>query len=174
VPNPAALARSLPDPKAQVFFADLARRAATIVGPSSSIPFRPSGKVLLAGPLPSFISIGRAAYPDAESFLFSGGFSGADASMEELLEFAKAVRGCDAAIVCVGTGAGLQFAETARSEGKPVAIISVLSPIHIKGASWAKAAVAVYHYAPACLKAGFAVLKGELKARGRLPLSVMR
>jgi len=174
VPKPAALARSLPDPKAQVFFADLARRAATLVGPQASMPFRPSGKVLLAGPLPSFISIGEAAYPGSEGFIFSGGFGGADASVEELLEFARVVRRCDAVIICVGSRAGMQFAETARSEGKPVAIISVLSPIHIKGAIWAKDAVAVYHYAPICLKAGFAVLKGELKARGRIPLSTMK
>ena len=58
--------------------------------------------------------------------------------------------------------------------GKPVAIVSVLSPIWIRKATWASAAVAVYHYAPVCIKAGFAVLTGELKARGRIPLSVMR
>jgi hypothetical protein len=174
VPDPGRSASSLPDPKAQAFFEGLARRAATLIGPSRSIPFRPSGSILIAGPLPSFISIGRAAYPDSRGFLFSGGFGGAEASVDELLEFRRAVGECDAVIVCVGTRAGRQFAEVARSEGKPVAIVSVLSPIWVRKEEWAAAIVAVYHYAPSCLKAGFAVLKGELVARGRLPLSVMR
>ena len=174
VPEPRQAALSLPDPKAQAFFADLARRAATLVGPSRSIPFRPTGKVLLAAPLSSFILLGRTAYPDSEGFLYSGGFGGGDASTDELLEFSRAVSGCDAVIVCVGTRAGRQFAQTARSQGKPVALVSVLSPIRISSTEWAAAAVAVYHYAPSCLKAGFAVLTGQLKARGRMPLSAMR
>ena len=174
VPNLAALPKSLPDPKAQIFFADLARRAATIVGPSKAIPFRPAGKILIAGPIQSFISIGKVAYPNSEGFLFSGGFGGVASSIEDLKTFAMTVRDYDAVILCVGNRAGMQFAEIARSEGKPLAIISVLSPIWVKGASWADAVVAVYHYAPMCLKVGFAVLKGELRAAGRLPLSVMR
>ncbi|MCX7026178.1 MAG: FAD-dependent oxidoreductase [Spirochaetes bacterium] len=174
VPDPAALTVSLPDSKAQIFFADLAKRACSLVGPSRTIPFHPTGRFLIAGPIPSFVSIGKAAYPNSEGFLFSGGFSGADASMEELLEFARIVRSYDAVIICVGNRTGMEFAETARSEGKPVAIVSVLSPIWVKSAAWASAVVAVYHYAPICLKAGFAVLTGKLKAKGRVPLSVMR
>jgi hypothetical protein len=53
-----------------------------------------------------------------------------------------------------------------------VAIVSVLSPAHAAGAdAWAAASVAVYHYAPACLKAGLDALAGAIPARGRVPLS---
>lgn len=172
VPDQASLAKVLPAPGAQAFFSDLARRAATLVFPRASLPFRPSGKVLLAGPLQSFVTRGRLVYPGAEGFVFSGGFGAKDASDEELEEFGRLLEGCEAAVVCVGNRAGMEFAEAARAKGKKVAIVSVLSPAKARTASWAEAVVAVYHYAPICLDAGFSVLSGRLKARGKLPLSL--
>ncbi|HWP68805.1 MAG TPA: glycoside hydrolase family 3 N-terminal domain-containing protein, partial [Rectinemataceae bacterium] len=54
VPEAEAVALSLPDPKATVFFKDLARRSVSIVGLSGKLPFLPKGKVMIAGPFDTF------------------------------------------------------------------------------------------------------------------------
>ena len=171
VPNPPAVAAALPDPAAQVFFAGLARRSVSPLGPKGKLPFRPHGKVLIAGPFDTFLSLGRKTYPNAASFQFS--YRPEDhADPAELGAFRASLQGCSGTIVCVANAAGLEFAAAARDAGVPVAIVSVLSPAHAAGAdSWAAASVAVYHYAPACLKAGLDALAGAIPARGRVPLS---
>ena len=187
LPNPATVASRLPDPDAQAFFRDLARRSVSIVGNGAAIPF-PSkagtrlggdalagSRILLAGPFDSFLSIGRSKYPGASTFQFSYRPE-TSASEVELEAFRAVLTGRDAAIVCVANRAGLEFAIAAHDAGLDVAIISVLSPIHVRHSSWANAIVAVYHYAPECLEAGFDALLGKIHAGGRLPLStkVMR
>ncbi|HWR12866.1 MAG TPA: glycoside hydrolase family 3 protein, partial [Rectinemataceae bacterium] len=169
VPDSRAVARLLPDPEAQVFFRDLARRSVSLVG-RGELPFLPKGKVMIAGPFDTFVSIGRRKYDNSTSYHFSYRPENS-ASQAELDDFKTALAGCEAAIVCVANKAGLQFANAAHDAGLNVAIVSVLSPINAKHSSWARAIVAVYHYAPVCLEAGFEALLGEIPAAGRVPLS---
>jgi len=170
VPDAAAVARLLPDPEAQAFFRDLARRSVSLVGAGGSLPFLPKGKVMIAGPFGTFVSIGRAKYPNSASFQFSYRPENS-ASREELDNFKASLAGCDAAIVCVANRAGLQFATIAHDAGLKVAIVSVLSPVHAGHSSWASAIVAVYHYASICLEAGFDALLGKIPASGHVPLA---
>ncbi len=169
VPEPEKIARSLPDPEAAVFFRDLARRSVSVVGPGGRLPFRPKGRVMIAGPFDNFIRLGREKYPGAATYQFSYRPE-KTASKSELEEFRGALSGCGAAIVCVANQAGLQCANLARDEGLDVAIVSVLSPVHAARSSWASAVVAVYHYASICLEAGFDALMGKVPAPGRVPL----
>ena len=173
VPDAAAVGRLLPDPEAQAFFRDLARRSVSLVGAGGSLPFLPKGRVMIAGPFDTFVSIGRAKYPNSASFQFSYRPENS-ASREELDNFKASLAGCDAAIVCVANRAGLQFATIAHDAGLKVAIVSVLSPIHAGHSSWASAIVAVYHYAPICLEAGFDALLGKIPAAGHVPLAAKR
>ena len=170
IPDPAEAERLLPDAEAQVFFKDLARRSASIIGRNAELPFAPKGAVLIAAPFDEFIALGRERYPNARGFSFSYRPE-RSAKPEELEAFKKALSGCAGAIVCVANRAGMQFATTAHELGVEVAIVSVLSPIHAAHSPWSKAAVAVYHYAPVCLEAGLDVLAGRLKASGRVPLA---
>lgn len=167
VPDPAAAAHLLPDPEAQAFFKDLARRSVSRVG--GKLPFAPRGKVIIAGPFDEFIKLGAAAYPGASSYRFSYRPENA-ASKSELEDFRKALSGCAAAVVCVANRAGMQLASVAHDAGLEVAIVSALSPIHAAHSSWAKAIIAVYHYAPICLEAGFDALRGEIPASRSVPL----
>ena len=187
LPDPAIVSSRLPDPDAQAFFRDLARRSVSVVGNGAAIPFpsktgtrlggeaQPGSRILLAGPFDSFLSIGRRKYPGASTFQFSYQPE-TSASKAELEAFRAALTGNGSAIICVANRAGLQFAATAHDAGLDVAIISVLSPIHVRHSSWAEAIVAVYHYAPECLEAGFDALLGKIHAGGHVPLStkVMR
>ncbi|HWP68975.1 MAG TPA: hypothetical protein VN437_06685, partial [Rectinemataceae bacterium] len=116
-----------------------------------------------------FLRLGREKYPGSSTYQFSYRPE-KTASKTELDEFRKELSGCGAAIVCVANQAGLQFANAAHDAGLDVAIVSVLSPIHAAHSSWASAIVAVYHYAPVCLEAGFDALLGRISPRGRVPL----
>jgi len=169
LPDPATIESRLPSPRAQAFFADLALRSATRVKGSAKA-FAPSGSILIAAPFGDFLSLGAERYPRSRPFRYSGGLA-ASANSAELADFSRALEGAAGAIVCVGSGSGLQFAEAARRSGKPFAVISVLSPAIVRHIEGAEAIIAVYHYAPACLDAGFQVLAGAIPARGRLPLS---
>lgn len=170
IPDPAEVERLLPDAEGQVFFADLARRSASIIGRQAELPFAPQGLVLIAAPFGEFIALGKERYPTARGFTFSFRPEH-EAKPEELEAFKKALSGCAGAIVCVANRAGMQFATLAHERGVDVAIVSVLSPIHAAHSPWSKAAIAVYHYAPACLEAGLDVLAGSLKPSGRVPLA---
>jgi beta-N-acetylhexosaminidase len=170
IPDPARAEKALPDPEAQAFFADLARRSASVIGRRAELPFAPQGPVLIAAPFPEFISLGRERYPDSRGFSFSYRPE-RSAKPEELEAFKKALSGCAGAIVCVANRAGMQFATAAHEQGLQVAIVSVLSPVHAAHSPWSKAAIAVYHYASICLEAGLDVLAGRLKPRGRVPLA---
>ena len=169
VPDATAVARLLPDPDAQAFFRDLARRSVSLVGTGGVLPFLPKGKVVIAGPFDTFISIGRGKYPNSTSYHFSYRPENS-ASSAELESFRASLAGCEAAIVCVANRAGLQFATVAHDAGLKVAIVSVLSPVYAAHSSWASAIVAVYHYAPVCLEAGFDALLGKIPAAGHVPL----
>ncbi|MCE5257085.1 MAG: glycoside hydrolase family 3 protein [Spirochaetaceae bacterium] len=171
LPQPSSVEGLLPDPEATKFFNDLARRSASVIGSRKNLPFRPKGKVMIAGPFDTFISRGCKAYPNSISFNFSF-HPDAEAKPSELKLFKASLTGCKAAIICVANPAGLQFAEAAYKEGLDVAIVSVLSPAHVKSASWSKATVAVYHYAAICLQAGLDVLHGDLRGQGRVPISM--
>ncbi len=151
-------------------FQGLARRSVSLVGVGGSLPFLPKGKVMVAGPFDTFISIGKGKYPNSTSFQFSYRPENS-ASRDELDNFKASLAGCEAAIVCVANRAGLQFATIAHDAGLKVAIVSVLSPVHAGHSSWASAIVAVYHYAPVCIEAGFDALLGRILAAGHVPLA---
>jgi beta-N-acetylhexosaminidase len=172
VPDPGDVKRLLPDPGARVFFAELAQRSASVIGTKENLPFKAKGKgsLLIAGPFDSFIAIGKKHYPGAKSFKFSYRPE-TSATFKELEAFNARLEEASAVIVCVANRAGLQFANLAHSRGIPVAIISVLSPIHVRHSTWAEAVVAVYHYADICLEAGFKILTGSIRSTSKVPLA---
>ncbi|MGO8692971.1 MAG: glycoside hydrolase family 3 protein [Rectinemataceae bacterium] len=172
IPDLATLSSRVPAPGAAEYFRREAFRSATEVIPSH-LPFRPSGRVLVAAPFGEFIADGLAAYPGASTFGFSF-YPSAAARPGELAAFEKAAARCDALVICVANDAGMDFAQRAHREGKMVGIVSVQSPSPLSRAAWADAAVAVYGFSPESLQAGIAALSGAEKPEGRLPILLDR
>lgn len=170
VPDVSDLGARLPDREGQAFFADLARRSASLIPGMEAMPFMPAGKLLVAGPFDTFISRARKYYPGAGTFEFSYRMEGAGLA-QELDRFREILKGYKAALICVANPEGRAFAEAAVEAGLEVAVLSVLSPIHAAGIGGVKSGIAVYHYAPDCLEAGLEVLTGKRNASGRIPLS---
>ncbi|MDA8424585.1 MAG: glycoside hydrolase family 3 protein [Treponema sp.] len=168
VPDLATLHARVPAPGAAEYFRHEAFRSATALDPSR-LPFRPAGRILVAGPFPEFAQAALAVYPGARSFGFSF-FPESAARPAELAAFDRAAAGCDTVLICVANQAGMDFAERAHLEGKKVGIISVQSPAPLERVPWASAAVAVYGFSPESLKAGLAVLTGAEPSEGRMPI----
>jgi beta-N-acetylhexosaminidase len=179
VPDISKLDLVLPDREGQAFFADLARRSASLLPGMESMPFRPAGPLLVAGPFDTFIARAGKYYPGAGHFEFPYRIEGQDL-VDELARFREVLKGYKAVLVCVANPEGRAFAKAAAEASAEaaaagsrldVAVLSVLSPIHAAGLKGVGSGVAVYHYSPDCLEAGLEVLAGMRKAAGRIPLS---
>jgi beta-N-acetylhexosaminidase len=164
IPSPEKSLTGLPDPEAKAFFAELARRSATLIQGRGSLPFKPEGQVLLAGAYDSFLALGLKSYPGAQTMKIR--------SAEQLAEFTRRLDQVDAVILCISSESHRPFAFAARDKRLPLAVVSVLSPYRARDLDFADAIVAVYHYAEICLAAGFEVLEGKLLPRGILPFNM--
>jgi beta-N-acetylhexosaminidase len=168
IPEAEKLQAEVPDPQGQAFFASQAKRAATALDPKL-LPWKPAGKLLVAAPTRDFLEAAASAYPGAAAFRFQ---LNGDARAAELAAFTRAASGAQAVLVCVQGESTMAFVEAARGLGKKVAIISLLSPEPLARRRPGEAAVAVYGFSRQCMEAGLAVLSGEEKASGSLPLAL--
>lgn len=164
IPSPESARARLPNLEAKVFFADLARRSATLIQGKGALPFKPEGKVLLAGAYDRFLALGLKAYPGAQTMKIR--------SPGQLEEFIRRMGQVDAVVLCISSESHRAFAYAARDKGLPLAVVSVLSPYRARDLEFATAIVAVYHFAEICLAAGFEVLEGKLSPRGILPIDM--
>jgi beta-N-acetylhexosaminidase len=162
VPDLRRLDTELPTPESSAFFLSLAARSVTVV--RGAIPLSPkkAGKVLLAGQFEDFFSAGKKAYPGAAQYYYSPA-----RGSWELNYYA---READTVIFCISDAAGLSLLRSLQNLGKPVYVLSVLSPAYIEDVTWAEGVIAVYSYAPESFTAGFSALLGRIPAPGKLPL----
>lgn len=175
VPDAGRAEGGLPEPGAAEFFADLARRSATLLRGAGALPFAPDRKPIVAGPFQSFLDAGKASWPGARSFrtVYLATAEERKASLEAFTrELGEARRaGTTDAVLCVAEAAAMEYARAARDAGMRVALVSALSPVFVRGADWAAAIVAVYSHAAPSLRAGVEALAGRFMPAGRLPLS---
>ena len=166
IPDPARVASELPDPESSAFFLNLAARSVTIVKPGSPNPVFPlpaqnAGRVLLAGRFADFFTYGRAAFPNAAVFRFSG--------TTDPQTLVNQSRNADTIIFCLSDNADLRMLRSLQQSNRRVIVFSILSPVHIESVPWVTAAVAVYSYARESFAAGFSVITGRIPALGILP-----
>ncbi len=168
VADPARLKDRLPDPEGRKFFAEQAYRAVTAFDPSS-LPWKPTGQILLVGGLTDFFSSALVAYPGAQTFRYTIGAAAAKRE-EEGAAFAAAAAGSSSVLVCVQSEGGMRFVDMARALGKRVAVLVLFSPEPLVRCRPKDSAVAVYGNSRQCMDAGLAALSGRTAAEGRLPL----
>jgi beta-N-acetylhexosaminidase len=163
VPDLKKIEEELPDPEGAAFFLDLAARSVTIVKGDFPLSPEAAGRVLLAGQYEDFFTTGKKAFPDADTFRYTGW---------PAAELARRARGADTVIFCLSDDSELSRLRSLRGLGKRVIVLSVLSPVHLDEAAWADGAVAVYSYARESFIAGFSVILGRIAGGGRLPFSL--
>ncbi|MDA8412152.1 MAG: glycoside hydrolase family 3 protein [Treponema sp.] len=168
IPQLGTLAERLPDPKGEAFFRDQAARSVTAFYPPS-LPWRPTGRLLVVSPLATFSRAAALAWPGASDFRFSWRPE-TRALGSELATFETALSRADSVLVCAQGDAGMDYALAAVARGKNVAIVSILSPFPLERAPARLAAVAIYSMSPDSIAAAISVLKGESVADGSFPV----
>jgi beta-N-acetylhexosaminidase len=170
IPDLARVDSELPDAGGARFFLGLAARSVTVLkgeAPAAGAPpvfpltREKAGRVLLAGQYADFFRAGKAAYPEAVSYWYSGARGAA--------ELAAYAREADTVVFCLSGPEGLSFLRRLEPLKKRVVVLSVLSPVYLEGVPWADGALAVYSYAPESFAAGFSAMLGRIPAEGRLP-----
>ena len=171
VPDPATVRARVPDPEGKAFFLDLAARSATVIRNSSGVlPLRAAdaGRMLLAGQFDDFLTVGRAAFPSAETYKLSYA-PGAETSAAEKAELVRRAKTADSVILCLANSSSLAALQALRPLGKRIIVLSVLSPALLDEVPWAASSVAVYSYSRESFIAGISAISGVLKAEGILP-----
>jgi len=166
IPDLARIEAEIPDPEGSAFFLNLAARSVTIVKPQPPESIFPltrenAGRVLLAGRYNDFFTYGRAAFPNASAYRFSG-----TGDPSEIVPFARNV---DTVIFCLSDSVDLRVLRSLQQLNKTVIVLSVLSPVHLESVPWVTGAVAVYSYAPESFASGFSAIIGRIPAQGSLP-----
>ena len=64
----------------------------------------------------------------------------------------------------------LDILERLQPLAERVVVVSALTPVYLRRVPWVRTAIAVYGTSAASFDAGFAVLAGDYRATGRLPL----
>ena len=163
-------ARFRPSPEAREFFYQSALRSVTLVR-EQDIPFVPEGgeRILLVGQFEEFLEEGRRRYPRADTlqFPYSPFYR---ARGEDLERVPRAVRAYDTVVFCLANYNSLQVLQTLRPLARRLIVMSALSPVYLRETPWVTSALAVYGTTVESFRAGFAVLAGDYRPEGRLPV----
>jgi len=162
--------RFQPSPEARQFFAQSALRSVTLLN-DHDIPFRPSGgeRVLLVGQFDEFIEEGKRRYPQADVLFFpySPFYR---ARPEDLERIPRIAARYETIVFCLANYNSLEVLQALRPLRKRLIVVSALSPVYLRETPWVTSALAVYGTGPESFRAGFAVLCGDYRPEGRLPI----
>lgn len=159
-PVPEEVNSKLPDKEGQPFFLNLAARAVTAVR-TADIPYRPKNEeqILFVSGYYDFFKAGLKRFPTAK-----------------IIELQTAVYHAgrfDTIIFCLSDKYSLSVLQNMikKYPQKKYIVISVLSPVHIVEVPEVQTVIAAYSYSPPSFTAAFAVLCGDFKAKGKVPIS---
>ncbi len=168
-PDAAAIRSALPDEDSRLFFRSQAHRSVSVIK-NGRIPLETekTGRVLLAGQLNAFLSIGSGFFPEADrySFDYSPFFS---ADSEVISDLKRRAAEYDTLIFCLANPNSAQVLEALRDSRADIYVISVLTPIYLQQLPWVENAIAVYGTGNESLEAGFSALTGAFTPTGIFP-----
>ncbi len=171
-PNPAEVRTLIPDSEGSGFFRDQATRSVTVVR-DAALPLRldETDRVLLVGKDIDFIRVGREEVPWADVMSIDEGTFYSPAS-EEVAEFRLRAGEYDHIVFCLSDPATREILAEVENLAARVTVISILTPVYLQELPWVRAAVAIYGWSADSYHAGFAALRGEIRAEGTLPISI--
>ena len=168
-PDSGSTSDSIPAPGSKEFFFDqICRSIAVVYG--EEIPLDgDKNSILLAGGYTHFINAGKKRYPSADTYKFPAEPLAADRkkASDDLKKMAGQY---DFIIFCLSDELDRQILETLKPFGDKIIVISISSPLYLKGLTWIKTAVAAYSSLEESLSAAFGVLAGDYKAEGQIPI----
>ena len=176
-PDENKLGKFIPDKEGQAFFLDQACRSVAVYKKGDSLPYHPAEgeKILITGPFKDYFKGGTDRYPGAETYTFSYELSYDESNMEswDAQRLVSIARGYDTVIITVYDWHTANIAKRLRALNKKVIIFSVLSPVFVlDGFEWVDSIICGYSYSSYSFSAMWAVLNGEIEARGTIPLQL--
>ena len=160
----------VPAPGAREFFFASAARAVTLVRDGGTLPLpQARGRTLLVGQHHAFVDAGVRRYPQARVAIIP--YSPFYFAREPHLSLIPSLaRDYDTVIFELANYNSLEILERLESLAERVIVVSALTPVYLRQVPWVRTAIAVYGTSAASFDAGFAVLAGDYRATGRLPL----
>ena len=159
----------VPAPGAPEFFFAAAARAVTVIRDGLLPLPEGRGRVLLVGQHQAFVDAGIRRFPGARAatlpyspFYF--------ASEPHLSRIPALVRRYDTVIFELANYNSLEILQRLEPLAERLIVVSALTPVYLRQVPWVRTAIAVYGTSAASFEAGFAVLAGDYRATGRLPL----
>lgn len=145
-------------------------RSVTVIG-DEMIPYRPekNEKIILIGQYRQFIEEGLKRYPDARYYEYSYYPEGWSQTSERN-NIGNLVQNNDTIIFLIVNFNSYEILKSIKKYNKSVIVISSLTPVYLNDFPWIGTQIAVYGTGVDSFKAAFAVLKGDFKAEGKLPL----
>jgi len=174
IPDVEKIKESVPNNEGRKFFFDLSCRSVTIIR-DKDIPLdkEKSGRILLAGQFRAFLEEGKKRLPDADEFYFpySPFYWARDADTKKLLQISRQY---DTVIFCLANPNSLEVLKSLENEEINLIVFSVLTPIYLRELPRIQSALAVYGTGRDSFQSGFAVLMGDFKPEGTLPLKTFK
>ncbi len=164
----------LPDRRGEEFFFEQACRSVTLIK-GGLIPMKPVAgeRILLAGQYHEFLDQGKLRYPQADTYYFSySPFYWA--RQREIAELRALAGRYDLIVFCLANPHSMQVLESLKGIRAKVIVMSALSPVYLRGVPWISSALAVYGFGADSFAAGFAVLAGDFRPIGRLPITLLK
>ena len=169
---PVPLRQAVPAPGAREFFAESALRSATLVK-GERLPYLPGPRerVLLAGQFDEFFAQGLRRFPRADTLSFSY-LPFYSSRAEDKARARRLAASYDTIIFCLANYNSLEVLQELSPLAPRLIVISTLSPVYLREVPWVRTAIAVYGTGPVSFAGGFAVLAGDFRAEGRMPVSL--
>jgi beta-N-acetylhexosaminidase len=171
-PDSSTISQKIPNREGQQYFFDLACRSVTVIH-NNNIPFTStdSEKILLAGQYKEFLQVGKDRYPHADTFYFSYSpfYYAKDQEKRKLIRMAEDY---DTIIFCLSNPNSLEILKELQEVPSDIIVFSVLTPIYLRETPWVSSSLAVYGVGEESFKAGFAVLAGDYKPEGNVPIDM--
>jgi beta-N-acetylhexosaminidase len=168
-PDADTIRSAFPNEDSRSFFRSQAYRSVSVMK-NGNIPLERdnTGRVLLAGQLSAFLSIGSDFFPEADrySFDYSPFFS---ADSQVMADLKNRTASYDTVIFCLANPNSAQVLEALKGIDAEIYVISVLTPIYLQRMSWVENAIAVYGTGDESLEAGFSALTGAFTPTGTFP-----
>ena len=169
-PTGERLEELVPAPGAPAFFFSAAARAVTMIRDGGRLPLTEGrGRMLLVGQHRAFVDAGIRRYPGADVATMP--YAPFYFAREPHLSLIPSVAGrYDTVIYELANYNSLEILERLEPLAERLIVVSALTPAYLREVPWVRTAIAVYGTGAASFEAGFAVLAGDYRASGRLPL----
>lgn len=169
-PDAADIDAAIPDREGDKFFLEQACRSITVYQGTSAHPKETTGRVLVVGGLPEFLSAMKKRYPDSGEFRFQYE-TGPNQTQWVIDNLPQTASSYDTIVVLVGSERHARIAESVKKLGKKVIICSIMYPVYSERLTWADTILMGYSWSGYTLEAMAAVLAGEFQAEASLPFS---